>query len=420
MGVSIEQWRCRIGCFTHPKSKISTTMGCRGIKPGPTSLSLAIKIVLFLLLTVEGIELNPGPTTRGNNSRQNNDKIVTRRGGSGRGCKWARVPNPDTIDNSMDNSNPNANISNQTSRGVIDQPSIQDWFISTQQSSNQSQSLQKDKRKSKRSARSESGDSTQESDSEDDFQTSDETNITGASNTNTSTNVPLSILLDIQKSVNRLDKKFEKMEKSISGLKRENKELRKKNEELTDNVKELRNHVSDLSKQNKELFNKYENLEGHSRRQNLKFYNIQEDKGETWDETERKVRNYVQNELGLDCAEINIERAHRLQAKFKPRPVIVKFSFYKDKERIFQKYRHLMKSLRDQNPEGASDRLSIRISEDFPERVRRERALLYPFMKQAIESGKKTHLRYNKLCIDGETFVYDESSKSPVPVFNRD
>ena len=36
----------------------------------------------------------------------------------------------------------------------------------------------------------------------------------------------------------------------------------------------------------------------------------------------------------MNQANISIEREHRIQGTEKPRPVIVKFSFYKDKEKV--------------------------------------------------------------------------------------
>ena len=43
--------------------------------------------------------------------------------------------------------------------------------------------------------------------------------------------------------------------------------------------------------------------------------------------------------------------------------------------------------------------LKVRVSEDFPERVRKIRAMLVKFLKQALQSGKNAYLRYNKLVV---------------------
>ena len=164
--------------------------------------------------------------------------------------------------------------------------------------------------------------------SEGDFETSDEVDIpeTPAQSVS-STNIPLSILLDIQRSVKSLYKKFDKMEKAMKNLEKENKTLKEQNAMLAENVNDLNGKVVSLERSNSDLMKICENLESQSRRQNLKFYNIPEDRGETWDESERNIKDYIQNELGIDGNSVSVERAHRIQVRFQPRPIIAKFSF---------------------------------------------------------------------------------------------
>ena len=59
-------------------------------------------------------------------------------------------------------------------------------------------------------------------------------------------------------------------------------------------------------------------------------------------------------------------------------------------------------------------RTEVRVSEDFPERVTRMRSLLYPFLVQSLEGGKRVHFRYDKLVVDNVTYTYDETLKQPV------
>ena len=125
---------------------------------------------------------------------------------------------------------------------------------------------------------------------------------------------------------------------------------------------------------------------------------------ETWEQSEQIVRDYIRDELQLDDTDIRIERAHRLYSKNKPRPLIVKFSFYKDKEIVLKKYRELTKAARlqrnrdDNHSDTGSDRQndvdttsgsSVKVSEDFPKRVRTVRALLIPFLKESISKGER-------------------------------
>ena len=66
MGISIEQWRCKIGCFSQPK-KCTTRVNVNnvhltsGLKSG---LRLVICLAAILILCGD-VEQNPGPSTDG-------------------------------------------------------------------------------------------------------------------------------------------------------------------------------------------------------------------------------------------------------------------------------------------------------------------------------------------------------------------
>ena len=163
------------------------------------------------------------------------------------------------------------------------------------------------------------------------------------------------------------------------------------------------------------LNTKVENLEAQSRHENLKFYNVPESQKETWEESERKVRHYISETLHMDDTRISIERAHRLPANNKPRPIIVKFSFFKDKDRILQEFKNLKKERRNRGLQGASS-AEIGVGEDFPHRISQIRQSLSPFMFDAIKKGKKAYLQYDKLVAGGKRFVFDSETKQPVPL----
>ena len=103
-------------------------------------------------------------------------------------------------------------------------------------------------------------------------------------------------------------------------------------------MSELTSTVVNLETRVKEAEKKNENLEAQSRRENLKFYGIEDDRRETWEQTELKTRNYLTTQLDIDESNIQVERAHRLPSRSNPRPVIVKFSHFKDKERVLKAY----------------------------------------------------------------------------------
>lgn len=88
MGISVEAWRSRIGCFTHPKQRHA--VGTRSRKPTARtrrtyhypeeedqdvtkaatqqesitlmmSLTLSLRLIVLVLLLRAGVEQNPGP-----------------------------------------------------------------------------------------------------------------------------------------------------------------------------------------------------------------------------------------------------------------------------------------------------------------------------------------------------------------------
>ena len=109
-------------------------------------------------------------------------------------------------------------------------------------------------------------------------------------------------------------------------------ELSKKNAELDSNIKEL---------ENKNLY-----LEAYSRRENIKFENIQEETGHGahQEDTEDVLRTFLETHLGYENARsVEMQRVHCLKVKksnassndTKPKPIIARFLRYKDCERIF-------------------------------------------------------------------------------------
>ena len=62
MGISVQQWRARIGKFI-PRVGIGSTCGDRRTSRGTFIAALLIGSVLASLLIIGGVEQNPGPTT---------------------------------------------------------------------------------------------------------------------------------------------------------------------------------------------------------------------------------------------------------------------------------------------------------------------------------------------------------------------
>ena len=235
------------------------------------------------------------------------------------------------------------------------------------------------------------------------------------------------ILLEIRKDVKHMNKKFDNLDKKVKELKLDNIQLKQQNETLSNQVVDLTTTVISLETRVIETEKKNEQLEAQSRRENLKFYGMNEDEDETWDQSETKIRDYLSTELNMDEARIKIERAHRLPGKSKPRPIIVKFSHFKDKDAVLRKYRVKRREQQEandgQNAQGGdtegggeTETNPVRISEDFPKRVTKARTNLFPFLKKCHENEQDAYLRFDTLVVDGQPYVYDEARGRPVPV----
>ena len=101
MGISVELWRVRIGCFAMP-NKCKTYMNT--LKP--VSISLAIRLVLFFLLIAEGIESNPGPSSE---SEYRGAQFPRGRGRGGRGGRGRGRDTTDVFANASDTGVPSQN-----------------------------------------------------------------------------------------------------------------------------------------------------------------------------------------------------------------------------------------------------------------------------------------------------------------------
>ncbi|KAI8514789.1 hypothetical protein Bbelb_073800 [Branchiostoma belcheri] len=130
-------------------------------------------------------------------------------------------------------------------------------------------------------------------------------------------------------------------------------------------------------------------LENQSRRNNLLFDGVADNKQENWSQCEQKVRDILKDKLKLDPLKIEIERSHRngkFQEDGRPRPIVVKLLRYKDKEVIMQRAKNLKGS-------------NIFINEDFSDAVRQKRKELLPEMRAQRERGNIAFLRFDRLVV---------------------
>ena len=207
-------------------------------------------------------------------------------------------------------------------------------------------------------------------------------------------------------------KKFESLKQKQSDLEIKNKELEESldfanskiaslEKKVTDQDKaigELKGGVKALTRQAEAEKQRAIKLESHSRRNNLNFLNIPEQEDETATKSESILRNFMEVRLNLnqeDANDISFERVHQVgkpnASEGKPRPLIAKFTFHRDKEFVLSK----AKSLRGTD---------FAIARDFPKEIVDKRRRLVPFLKDAKENGQVAKLLYNKIYINGQRF----------------
>ena len=107
---------------------------------------------------------------------------------------------------------------------------------------------------------------------------------------------------DLTGAVNDLKSSLEYSQKEIEDLKGI---VDKQNKEISEKAKA----ISDLNIEFSTMKNKMTYLENQSRRNNIRINGTPEDKNESWDQTETKVKETLKNTLNLDFEPL-IERAH--------------------------------------------------------------------------------------------------------------
>ena len=166
-------------------------------------------------------------------------------------------------------------------------------------------------------------------------------------------------------------------------------------------ISELEKGVNNLRKSASFEKERAIKLESHSRRNNLIFYGVPEEVNETSIKTESLLYSFLEDEMKLkedDIDGISIERAHRLGKRNangqKPRPIIAKFSFHKNKELI-----SLLSNAR------SLAGTVFGISQDFPREIVEIRRGLVRVLKDAKKEGRDAKLVYDKLYINGQRYI---------------
>ncbi|XP_070549744.1 protein unc-13 homolog C-like [Ptychodera flava] len=157
----------------------------------------------------------------------------------------------------------------------------------------------------------------------------------------------------------------------------------------------LKSAVDDMRKSINEIKKEKDDLENRSRRNNLVFFGITQDRtNENWEDSEDKVIQVIRNQLGI-ADNVEFERVHRMTNAPPVRdckPIVARFRSFKDREKVLRNAFKLKNT-------------NISVSEDFSRRVRRIRSKLWGHRRALLETNKdlKAHLQYDKLVVKGLT-----------------
>ena len=153
-------------------------------------------------------------------------------------------------------------------------------------------------------------------------------------------------------------------------------------------------------------------IESQSRRENLIFEGIPDTKSESWSDCENKLYTLFKQHLKMENSqEIKFERVHRLGQydSSKARPIIAKFSFYKDRMLIWNSRTKLKGS-------------SIWIAEDYPAEIMKARKILFPILRKAQQiindpnndtDIRKVSINVDKLILNGKQYSVQDIAKLP-------
>ena len=213
------------------------------------------------------------------------------------------------------------------------------------------------------------------------------------------------VIQKLCEDIGDLKKSFDYMSKETADIK----------EKLDTSNTALKSKLQEAESEMKSVMEKTVDLEDRSRRSNLVFFNFKEASQGITEDCEDMVDNLLKSLNILGSEDIWIDRAHRLGRRkpendTKPRPIIVKFSYYKQKEKIIK----IGARFKD---------CPINVSEDFSKETLKYHAQLRNYGKDAKErlfvnntqAIKHYKVTYRRLVL---TYTTDKN-KPTAPTFTK-
>ena len=204
-------------------------------------------------------------------------------------------------------------------------------------------------------------------------------------------------MVDMQERIKDYDKSVHYYSETCDDLIRSNTEMKDSVEELSKKVDYLMKKQVDINIKQSATEEKLLDIQWRSMRENLIFTGLAEHAGRGTENCENKVREFINTELGIQ-QDISFDRVHRLgrfsQSQRFDRPIVAKFTFFKDKE--------MVRATAARKLQGS--RYGVR--EHFPAEIEEKRKQLYGEAKIARQNeSNKVRLVRDKLYINGKQFI---------------
>lgn len=220
----------------------------------------------------------------------------------------------------------------------------------------------------------------------------------------------------VKDSIKEIEKSLDNAWAAIEDVQQETKaykDSKRSHQEMLDNqtkrIQELQAEVAKIREENKQLRpslkeaqEKLIALENYTRRENLRFMNIPEGKGENcWD----IIYDIIENDLKINTEDIHFHAIHRVgkattrdtsdSTPTRPRPIIARFVSREHTEQVLSAKNRLKKS--DKYKDAY-------ITKDYARAIQEERRSLIKAMFVAKEKGRVAKVINRSLFIDNQAF----------------
>ena len=206
------------------------------------------------------------------------------------------------------------------------------------------------------------------------------------------------LLQDVKEDIKSIRKDITDLQASLQFTQAKFEDNNQKMEQIGVTLSMHSENLNDINQQADQVDNQLEYLENQSRRNNIRITGIPEDKDneQSWDDTEVIVKQSIKDKLNIS-EDFEIERCHRVVSRTRrrnyrsgqaeePRPIVAKFSKWKEKEIVLKKAREI-------KPQG------VRFLADLSSRTIQKRSDQVPKLLEARRQGKIAFFVLDKLII---------------------